>query len=109
MARACPSASAAPERGGAAEARRPAAAGRGREVRELAGVRVGGLRRDRLDGAVAAHLDDRRATLPGVVEEQRALVTHGLELVAGGDDEAAVELADDVVGEAQDARERDVD
>src|SRR3954464_12594891 len=73
------------ERVGGAEARRRLTAGRGREVRELAGVGGGGLHLDLLDGAVAAHLDDGGAALPRVVEEQGALVAHGLELVARGD------------------------
>ena len=47
--------------------------------------------------------------MPGVVEEERALVAHDLELVTFGEDEAAVELADHVPREAHRPGEEDVD
>ena len=47
--------------------------------------------------------------MPRVGEEQRAVLADRLEVVAAADGEAAVELAEHVVREAQRAREGDVD
>jgi len=47
--------------------------------------------------------------VPRVGEEERALLADGLQLVARGQHEPAVDLRDDVVGEAERAGERDVD
>src|SRR3954451_23225328 len=71
------------ERVVAAEERRRVTADRRLEVLELERIRVRPADVDALGRAVRpANLDDRLAPVPWVVEEQRALVAHRLELVA---------------------------
>src|SRR5437588_1335765 len=93
----------------AAEKRLGAAADRVAQVLELEAVRVRALDLDSLHLAVAAELDHRAPGVPRVVEEERALLADRLELVARRQDEPAVDLAEDVVGEAEGPGERDVD
>ena len=83
---------------------------RGADVLELELVGVGGVDCDLLDLAVRlpAYLDSGRVDVPGVVEEAR-LIAHDLELIAVRDDEAAVEVRNDIVWQAKRRGERDVD
>ena len=103
IARACATASLAPEAGGAL-------AGDGRrEVLELARVRVRRSTSIRSTRAGAAQLDHRGARMPRVVEPEDAVGACHFELVASRQIEAAVDRREHVAGEAQQPGEAHVD
>src|SRR5260370_10721309 len=72
-------------------------------------VGVGYRDLDPLDAVLAAHLDHPNAAMPGIVEEQRALLAYDLELVAGRERQPRIEMPEDVVAKAHRRGERDVD
>src|SRR5207247_4266626 len=72
-------------------------------------VRIRALDLDPLHLGAAAQLDHRAPRVPGVVEEERALLADRLQLVALRQDEPAVELPEDVAGEAERRGELHVD
>ena len=87
----------------AAAARRRGRRARSRRARAGTGWRA--RPRSARSPSVAPQLDPRRAAVPRVGEEQRAVLADRLEVVAAADVEAAVERAEHVVREAQGARE----
>src|SRR5262245_66544928 len=80
----------------AAEEQLRLAADRLAHVLELEPVRVGRLELDPLRSSVAPHFDHRRPPVPGIVEDDRALLADALELVWPRERRAAVEEPEDL-------------
>src|SRR5437588_9424 len=85
----------------ATEQRLGTAADRVAQVVQLEPIGVRPVDLDPLDLTGTAELDHRAPCVPGVVEEERALLADRLQLVALRQDEPAVELPEGVAGEAE--------